>query len=93
MINNHESLKNGMYGPEYDNYLNGHVTVWYKDGKIHNEHGPAMTIDREGRIEKSWALDGVEYTEKEFQDKLKENLSDKLAQELQNKPIIKQKKI
>lgn len=45
-----ENIRNGIDGPKYDNYLDGHVTIWYKDGKIHNENGPAMTIDREGEL-------------------------------------------
>ena len=42
---------------------------WYKRGKLHNEDGPAV-IDADGT--KWWYIDGTNYSEEEFNKKIKE---------------------
>ena len=45
---------------------------WYLNNQLHREDGPAIEYAYGG---KDWYLGGVEYTEKQFNDKLSRNPS------------------
>lgn len=75
-------MRNGIYED-----IDGNIT-WWKDGKLHNESSPAMTF-YDGN--KYWYLNGVEYTEEEFNQWLeKKNLNEKL--QVTFEPKYKEKK-
>jgi hypothetical protein len=42
---------------------------WYKKGKMHREDGPAVEW---ANGDKEWYLEGIQYTKKEFNNKIKE---------------------
>lgn len=77
-------VKNGKYEE------NGVIT-YYKNGLLHCEDGPAEEWN-EGYM--YWYLNGVEYTEEEFNQWLiKKELNEKLQSTLKLKPKEKKKKI
>ncbi len=68
--NGHKAwYQNGKYhridGPAIE-FANGYK-AWYQNGKCHNLNGPAIEF-ADGH--KSWYIEGVEYTEEEFNQKI-----------------------
>jgi len=68
-------------GPAIE-YLDGSKS-WYKHGKSHREDGPAVEW---ANVNKSYWLEDIEYTEKEYWDKIKQLKKCKLF-ELKGKKI------
>ena len=65
--------------------------VWIKNGKPHREDGPAIEY---ASGKKEWWVNGVEYTEEEFNQWLeKKLLNENLLATLEEKPSVKKVKI
>lgn len=71
--------------------LNGYGE-WYIKGKRHRDNGPAVFYHLEHVEVKEWWLDGIEYTEEEFQHIIGKNITnDYLHIDLIDKNLNKQK--
>lgn len=95
-------MKNGRYESEtiFYNYDENpspkgtkvKVVKWYKNDLLHREDGPALTWT--GYTHYEFYLNGIEYTEEEFNHWLaKKQLNEKLQTTLQEKLSVKKSKI
>lgn len=67
-----KQLENGNFVDDNGNLLNGKInwkifTCWFKQGLLHNENGPAIQYPD---YRKDWYLNGIEYSEEEFNNYL-----------------------
>ena len=50
---------------------------WYRNGKYHREDGPAVEL---ANGDKYWYIEGMEYTEKEFNKKMNKTCNGKIIE-------------
>ena len=59
-------------------YISSTLKVWFNDGLIHNEDGPASEWEQEGKIIKLWNLNGIHFKDEKSWELAKKSLKSKL---------------